>query len=171
MSSTDRTSDTAGQMVPAPVVPFAEDLTVLDSRELTTQFALANETYAATLSAHNESRDALGGVLTEKIARRILTVHPTSYMIQVRTATEYHYDPESGDIAEDCTGHDSWLVPCEVLTEDGTILGRLDALDPVCYWLERLTPLLEAEEAVLLLHERVWAFGVAVAADEDTDED
>jgi hypothetical protein len=167
--STEHTSSRAERLLADTGVEYldlvtpelaAPDLASLDERELASQIGWVNDTYAATLRAYEDACESLGNVLTEQIARRVLTLHPTAYMIQVHPAAEFHTDPHTGKADPTCTGHEARLVPGQIMTADGASLGVLDAMDPVCYWLERLTPLmLDSQDAVLCLPSRDWAFG------------
>lgn len=165
MTRAEHSIDATPQSIPAR----GADLAALDARALTAHAAAVNETHAAAQRAYAAARDGLAALLTEQIARRVLDLHPAAYMLQVRGAAEYHLDPLTGLTDPTCAGHEHRLTPCEVLTADGTVLGRLEDLDPVCYYLERLSPLLGTEDAVLTLPDRGWAYGRVtdtLAADE-----
>lgn len=127
----------------------------LDGRAFAQHVAATNQAYEAARRVYEDAVEALGNLLTEQISRHLRDRYPQAVLLVARAAAEYHCDP-AGAVQPGCTGHEQRLLPVELLTADGEPAGTLDALDPVFYWLERLTPLLGVDAAYLDLADRQW---------------
>jgi hypothetical protein len=150
--------DPARTASPCPRPVSTSTLAAQSERAFNAQIAHANLAFTEARSTYEDACQEMGGVLTEQIARRVLELHPNAFLVEVRAAAEYH-PGACEESATTCTGHNSRLVSGSVHTRDGDALGEIDPMDPIAYWLERLTPLMGARDAYLTLPGREWLFG------------
>lgn len=138
-------------------VPDTADLALMTTSMFTAHKAATNEAYNTTLLAYEDACQALGDLLTEDIARHIAVVHPTAALLIARPAADF-CPAADGSQAGDCAGHATRLIGAYVADANGVPVGTVDGLDPVNFWLERLTPLLGAVEVTLTVASREWSF-------------
>lgn len=141
---------------PTPLVLDPTSLIELDTREFVRLTGEVNTAHAAAQAAYELAASNLTALLTEQVARRVLTSHPDAHLLFVRGVAEFHLD-EDGEALETCDGHEERLAPVEAHDEDGHVLVEFDAMHPTAYLLERLTPMLGTEDYVLSLANREWA--------------
>lgn len=147
-------------------VPASTELAAMDVRDFTRHKAATNEAFEAARLAYEDACQALGDLLTEDIARHVRNTYgPVSWVLQVRAAAEFCTD-STGHRDSSCEGHNERLVAAAVMGTDGTILAFPDPMSPLNYWLERLTPLMGTEDAILNLDDREWSFGRCDCGDE-----
>lgn len=128
----------------------------LDARDFARLTGEVNTAFAAARDAYDIAEANLTALLTEQVARRIENEYPTASLLFVRAVAEYHFT-EDGEIAEGCEGHDERLKPRDVYDADGNLLGEIDDMHAAVYLMERLSPMLGAEDHVLDVPAREWA--------------
>lgn len=149
---------------PAPTRPAADfallspsALAEATSADFYRAMATINETAQAAERAHLLAQQNLAVMVTEQITRHIITAHPDAALLFVRAVADFHRDPD-GDPDPHCTGHDHRLAPYEITDDSGVLVSEFDALSPVHFLMERLSPLLGVQDQVLDLTTRQWAY-------------
>lgn len=144
------------QTKPQPLEAAA--LARLSTADLVKHTGDINTAYDDARRALRTAEENLKILLTEQITRHVLNNHPDAALVFVRAAAEYHTDPATGERHPNCPGHNARLVPFEVVSADGIVLGGFDPLSPVLYLAERLSPILGTDDLVLDVTTRDWAY-------------
>ena len=143
------------------------DPAAMSAAELTCGLGTATARMNAAIAAAEAASGHLNKILTECIARRVLSDCPDAETLHVRFDTEMCDAPAENADAQ-CYGHEEKLVVTNLLTADGDQCESLDLLSPVHYWLERLTEHLDGPEAMVLeLATREWGYACSDECEED----
>lgn len=132
-------------------------LTSLSQTDLYSRMGDINTTYDTARAAYLDAQENLKVLLTEQISRHVTTAHPDADLVFFRAAADYHFD-QHGERVEDCQGHNERLLPFEIVSADGVVLGGFDPLSPVMYLTERLSSIMGAHDIVLDVTTRTWAY-------------
>jgi len=141
-----------------PAVEEQDDtlLADLDDREFNRHIAAINAAYDEVRTAYATVADTVAEMLTEQITRHVLKVYPNAATLSVDTVADFHRDEQTGEFDPACKGHSERFAHREIRDADGEVLGELDVLSPVGYWLERLGQVMPILPGDLDLAEREW---------------
>lgn len=135
-------------------------LTSLTDREFFAITGDINEAHRAAKEAFEASQRNLAHLLTEQVARLVHRLHPDASLLNVRSVADFH-SLDNGDQDPNCAGHNHRLVPFEVVNHDGVVIAGFEPMSPAYFLLERLSPLIGAQDQTLDVTTRTWFYDYA----------